>query len=86
MNVCLILRGKINTPVSVRKELKKMQFLQEHDITCPYCGEIITLLIDESVVHQSYVEDCRVCCNPILLDIVFDKEGGTVVNAGQENN
>ncbi|GAA4342410.1 CPXCG motif-containing cysteine-rich protein [Kangiella taiwanensis] len=37
----------------------------EKDISCPYCGEVITVLIDNSVPHQEYIEDCQVCCRPI---------------------
>lgn len=27
------------------------------------------MLIDYSVPHQSYVEDCEVCCNPIQITV-----------------
>jgi hypothetical protein len=35
--------------------------------SCPYCGEIIELLIDGSVPRQQYVEDCPVCCQPMVV-------------------
>ncbi|MDH3420409.1 MAG: CPXCG motif-containing cysteine-rich protein [Gammaproteobacteria bacterium] len=38
-------------------------------IECPYCGEPIDLVIDDSVDHQQYVEDCSVCCRPINVDV-----------------
>lgn len=41
-------------------------------IACPYCGEAIELIIDDSVDHQSYVEDCSVCCRPIEIEVVVD--------------
>jgi ssDNA-binding Zn-finger/Zn-ribbon topoisomerase 1 len=34
---------------------------------CPYCGEPIQLLIDPSVEEQTYVEDCQVCCRPMVV-------------------
>ena len=37
----------------------------EQEVTCPYCGELITMLFDTSVGEQNYVEDCEVCCRPI---------------------
>ena len=43
-------------------------------IDCPYCGEAIELLIDDSVEHQTYVEDCSVCCRPINVDVVVDED------------
>jgi hypothetical protein len=46
-----------------------MNRLDEHSIRCPYCREPQTLLLDPSVGTQEYVEDCQVCCQPILLRI-----------------
>ncbi len=40
--------------------------LLEKDVTCPFCWERITLLIDPSE-SQIYTEDCFVCCRPILV-------------------
>ena len=44
----------------------------EHFFQCPYCWEIISMILDESVPHQSYIEDCEVCCNPIEVSPVFE--------------
>ncbi|WP_027124457.1 CPXCG motif-containing cysteine-rich protein [Gelidibacter mesophilus] len=41
--------------------------MEEHFFQCPYCWEEISMLIDYSVPNQTYVEDCEVCCNPILI-------------------
>lgn len=43
--------------------------MEEHFFQCPYCWEDISMLIDSSVSHQSYVEDCEVCCNPIQITV-----------------
>jgi transcription elongation factor Elf1 len=45
----------------------------EHEFTCPYCGEEISMVLDLSVSRQTYVEDCEVCCKPI--EISFTVEG-----------
>jgi transcription elongation factor Elf1 len=42
---------------------------QTSSIQCPYCGEIIDIVVDLSVAQQSYTEDCAVCCRPIELSI-----------------
>ena len=39
-------------------------------VQCPYCGEEIEVVVDGSVDHQQYVEDCSVCCRPIVLTVV----------------
>jgi hypothetical protein len=47
-----------------------MHNLHTHSIDCPYCGELIEVLIDSSVDCQEYIEDCSVCCRPIIFSIV----------------
>ncbi|MFD2725349.1 CPXCG motif-containing cysteine-rich protein [Hyunsoonleella rubra] len=47
--------------------------MKEHYFTCPYCWQNISMLIDESVSSQSYIEDCEVCCNPIQLTVKFSE-------------
>lgn len=54
-------------------------------IECPYCGERIELLLDESVPDQCYLEDCAVCCRPIALSVVFDPDGVPRVVAARED-
>jgi hypothetical protein len=48
---------------------------------CPYCGEPLTLWVDESAGRrQAYVEDCVVCCRPIEVDVsVADGEADVSV-------
>ncbi|HMP72178.1 MAG TPA: CPXCG motif-containing cysteine-rich protein [Kiritimatiellia bacterium] len=48
-------------------------------LQCPYCWELIEISIDASVPDQAYVEDCSVCCRPILVTVV--SEHGRVVEA-----
>jgi hypothetical protein len=45
------------------------------DITCPYCGESIQTRLDLSAGHQSYVEDCPVCCQPIQIGVQVAEDG-----------
>lgn len=32
------------------------------------------MLLDPSVVDQTYIEDCEVCCNPIEIRTVFSSQ------------
>ena len=43
-------------------------------VLCPYCGEPVELLIDATVPHQTYVEDCEVCCRPMVVTIDATEE------------
>lgn len=47
------------------------KFVQEHYFICPYCWETISMLLDSSVLSQTYIEDCEVCCNPIEVFAKF---------------
>lgn len=47
--------------------------MYEHFFQCPYCWEEISMLLDSSIIKQTYVEDCEVCCNPIELTTVFSE-------------
>ena len=38
-------------------------------VTCPFCGEEVTIYVEPDV-RGSLVQDCEVCCNPWLLRIV----------------
>ena len=40
-------------------------------VQCPYCWETLDLSVDPSVEDQEYVEDCQVCCQPILVPVVL---------------
>ena len=62
-----------------------MNSLQEKDISCPYCGETITILIDDSVETQQYIEDCQVCCRPMDIHVSVAADGGLQIEALDEN-
>ena len=52
---------------------------------CPSCGEEIVVPVDPSAGdEQEYVEDCPVCCAPVLLRVVFEEDGGISVLARSE--
>ncbi|MCK6546960.1 CPXCG motif-containing cysteine-rich protein [Myxococcota bacterium] len=49
------------------------------EVQCPYCGETDTLYVDPGGgVHQSYVEDCAVCCRPRVVHVEPADEHGEV--------
>ncbi|MDH5181315.1 MAG: CPXCG motif-containing cysteine-rich protein [Gammaproteobacteria bacterium] len=52
--------------------------LQETSVCCPWCGENFTLLVDSSAGNQQYIEDCQICCSPILCTISTDIDGAVI--------
>ncbi len=61
--------------------------MRQHEtlIHCPYCGEIIEVLIDESAGEQSYYEDCAVCCAPILFNLTEPEPGRLAVDVRRDD-
>lgn len=58
--------------------------LIEYRLTCPYCWEGVSILVDNSVPEQETIEDCEVCCQPMQL--LIRVEGSTIhVDAHREN-
>lgn len=45
----------------------------EHPLICPWCGEPVTMLLELCEPRQEYVEDCEVCCHPILVDYAAEQ-------------
>jgi len=43
--------------------------IKEQQVTCPYCGEAFTTLLDLSAGDYDTIEDCYVCCRPIEFRI-----------------
>ena len=62
-----------------------MPEITEQTISCPYCGKAICVLVDDSLPQQRYVEDCQVCCRPIVLDVTVDLGGDISVLVRSEN-
>ena len=54
-------------------------------VQCPYCGEAIELLVEDSAELQEYVEDCQVCCRPIAVRVALE-DGELQVRVCAEND
>ncbi|MEN8712368.1 MAG: CPXCG motif-containing cysteine-rich protein [Arenicellales bacterium] len=62
-----------------------MNELMPSTVQCPYCWELIEVLIDSSVNEQAYIEDCQVCCRPINFSVVVNESGAFEVNVSHED-
>lgn len=58
--------------------------LVEVSLRCPYCGEQIAVMVDPVSGEESYVEDCSVCCRPMVLAIEAGEDDQPVVTARRE--
>jgi hypothetical protein len=62
-----------------------MNGLYEKKVYCPYCGEPIDVLLDATVLHQNYIEDCQVCCRPIIFDVTVSGDDEVLVVVRHED-
>ena len=58
--------------------------LESQGYQCPYCGEQVEALLDLSAGDQQYIEDCPVCCRPIVFSLQTD--GGDWSRDGRGEN
>lgn len=57
----------------------------EASYLCDHCGEEIVVPIDLAAGnHQSYGEDCPVCCSPNVIEVEIDEDGNAWVRAEPE--
>jgi len=63
-----------------------MASLHQEKAACPYCGELIEVLVDPGDADQEYIEDCQVCCRPITFAITIDHTGALVAQLHGEND
>src|SRR3546814_19901218 len=65
--------------------VRRTRMLPAIDTRCPYCGEPIELFVDGSAGDQQYIEDCQVCCRPIVVTVALDAAGEPVVAVRAED-
>ncbi len=54
--------------------------LHDYVLSCPWCGSLTELTVDCSAGSQDQVEDCQVCCCPILVSAECDPLTGELVS------
>lgn len=57
----------------------------ERRVGCPYCGEPLTILVDESDGGTDYIEDCQVCCQPMVVSVSVDTDSDLNVVVRRED-
>ncbi len=62
-----------------------MSALSEAVVNCPYCGERLQVLLDPEEVGQQYIEDCQVCCRPIVFSPTLDEQGQLMLSVHDED-
>ena len=63
-----------------------MYQLEPKQISCPYCGEPSLVMIEAIGESQEYIEDCQVCCRPMVFLISEDDQGGIDVQVRADDD
>jgi hypothetical protein len=81
--------GELPPPLSddVVSESPAANSQKEASYLCDACGEEIVIPLDLTEgMHQTYVEDCPVCCRANTIHVEVDDEGNTTVRAEPEQD
>ncbi len=46
-----------------------MDLLDDVEVMCPHCGEMFAISVETSFPHAEFIEDCAVCCRPMLVTV-----------------
>ncbi len=57
---------------------------EEISVACPYCGQPLIIEPEPFEGPMEYVEDCHVCCQPIVVTVHYSEKGSKVF-ARREN-
>lgn len=60
--------------------------IEDAAVQCPYCWETISLELDLSEGDSTYVQDCPVCCQALLVHLKIANDGGHAVDVEREND
>jgi len=63
----------------------QLDLLKVVSIRCPYCWEPIEVAVDCSVSRQEYIEDCEVCCRPMVISVNVAESDSAQVEVRQED-
>lgn len=56
------------------------------EMSCPWCGEANTVMLDLTDASEEFVEDCQVCCSPIVYTVQSSIESDSpVLSCSREN-
>lgn len=62
-----------------------MSRLEELQALCPYCNERLDILVDPTDTGQQYIEDCQVCCRPMVIRAAIGFDGEISIDVRSED-
>lgn len=43
--------------------------IEPMNVACPWCGEVNTVMLDLTDASAEFIEDCQICCSPIVYTV-----------------
>ena len=77
--------GTSDRPAIIPTSHMETAMLESQLYQCPYCGESVEAQLDLSAGDQQYIEDCPVCCRPIVFDLHTDGIDWTLDVRGEDD-
>jgi hypothetical protein len=62
-----------------------MEAVQTVTLQCPNCWELVEIVVDYSEAEQEIIEDCSVCCSPMVIAISTGDDEELYAEARLEN-
>jgi hypothetical protein len=59
--------------------------IQRETVTCPCCWQAIEITLDLSAGDQTYIEDCSVCCRPLVISFQTDGDALAAIEVTAES-
>lgn len=60
--------------------------IEPRSMTCPWCGAPTTVMLDLTTADSDFVEDCQVCCAPILYSVRSEIDTGDLLLSARREN
>ena len=60
--------------------------IEPRKMICPWCGEANTVMLDTTMANDEFVEDCQVCCAPILYSVYSEIDTGRLLLSCRREN
>lgn len=62
-----------------------MEALQTISLQCPNCWERVEIVVDYEDAEQEIIEDCSVCCSPMIIALHAGDDEELQAEARPEN-
>ena len=56
---------------------------ESSEVSCPFCGQLSSLVIETQLASQQFTTDCEVCCRPFR--VLVECEAGEILSVDAQS-